>query len=314
MGASFQNESVTDNKLKGEGMSIVNGSIEHFLLYRLGKLQETHFPEHDLIIYYGPIEFWAKNLFRQQLEAYAQSDDGCKSSLLIILNTGGGSAEIVEKMVEMSRHFYSDVDFLVPDYAMSAGTIWCMSGNKIYMDYSSSLGPIDPQVLNNDGKWVPALGYLDKCNELIARSANGDILSNAEIVMLNSLDLASLRAYEQARDLSVSLLKKWLVEFKFRDWNHHRTTQEKLGQMVTSEEKTQRAEEIAQLLSDNNRWHSHSRMIGIKTLQNDLKLEIDDYTNDTELRADINMLHDFCNDYIHKMNKLVLVGSKHRLS
>mgnify|MGYP005748375651 CR=1 FL=1 len=294
-------------------MSIVNGSVEQFLLDRLGYIQDQHFPDSDVITYYGPIEYWSKNLFRQQLEAFSQSDSGNKKNLLIILNTGGGSAEVVEKMVEMTRHFYTNVDFLVPDLAMSAGTIWCMSGNRIFMDYSSSLGPIDPQVQNNEGKWVPALGYLDKCNELISRSSNGQTLSNAELVMLNTLDLASLRAYEQARDLSISLLKKWLVEFKFRDWNNHRSCPHKRGQVVTADEKSQRAEEIAQMLSDNNRWHSHGRMIGIKTLQNDLKLEIDDFTGNTTLRNDVNMLHDFCNDYMYKMNRIVLVGSKHRL-
>ncbi|RUO39616.1 serine dehydrogenasease [Pseudidiomarina aestuarii] len=293
-------------------MSIVNGSVENALRDKLTELQQEHFSNHDVIIYYGPIEFWAKNLFRQQLEEHGKNAER-KNNLLVILHTGGGSAESVEKMVEMSRHFYENIDFLVPDVAMSAGTIWCMSGNKIYMDYSSSLGPIDPQVQNNDGKWVPALGYLDKCNELIARSSGGGVLSNAEIIMLNSLDLASLRAYEQARDLSISLLKKWLVEFKFRDWSEHRSTPAKLGQPVTDDEKAERAEEIAQLLSDNNRWHSHSRMLGIKTLQNELKLEIDDYTDNADLRLAINRLHDFCVDYTHKMNKMVLVGSKYEL-
>ena len=46
---------------------------------------------------------------------------------------------------------------------MSAGTILCMSGDKIFMDYASILGPIDPQVPTPDtGDYVPALGYLDK--------------------------------------------------------------------------------------------------------------------------------------------------------
>ena len=290
-------------------MNNVNGSVDTFLKFRIQTIQEEHFKDHDIIAYYGPIEFWAKNLFRQQLESCASSEDR-KPRLLIILQTGGGSAETVEKMVEMSRNFYDCVDFLVPDVAMSAGTIWCMSGNKIYMDYSSSLGPIDPQVRNSEGKWVPALGYLDKCNELIEKS-HAEQLSNAELVMLNNLDLASLRNYEQARDLSVSLLKKWLVEFKFQDWTQHRTATDKIGEPVTTPEKQERAEEIARILSDNNRWHSHSRMISMKTLQEELRLEIDDYSNDTELRVSINMLHDFCMDYLHKMNKIVLVGSKH---
>ncbi|MDT3282204.1 MULTISPECIES: SDH family Clp fold serine proteinase [Shewanella] len=293
-------------------MSIVNGSVDSFLRFRLESLQNEHFPDSDVIVYYGPIEFWSKDLFRRQLEACAANEQ--KEKLLIILQTGGGSAETVEKMVEMSRHFYQQVNFLVPDVAMSAGTIWCMSGDKIYMDYSSSLGPIDPQVLNNEKKWVPALGYLDKCNELIQKSASGTPLCNAELVMLNSLDLASLRNYEQARDLSVSLLKKWLVDFKFKDWRIHRSDGPKKEQPVTVAEKEERASEIAKMLSDNNRWHSHGRMIGIKTLQRELKLEIDDYTQNNSLRESINMLHDFCSDYIHKMGRVVLVCSKYGVS
>lgn len=33
----------------------------------------------------------------------------------------------------------------------------------------SVLGPIDPQVKNKEGNFVPALGYLDKVNELIEK-------------------------------------------------------------------------------------------------------------------------------------------------
>jgi hypothetical protein len=109
-------------------------------------------------------------------------------------------------------------------------------------------------------------------------------------------------------------LKKWLVEFKFKDWTQHRSDPTKTGQNVTITEKEERAAEIALMLSDNNRWHSHGRMIGIKTLQNELKLEIDDYTNNEELRVSVNNLHDFCNDYIQKMGLVVLVCSKYGVS
>ncbi len=289
-------------------MSILDDSILSFFKINLKQLNDTHFPDHDVIVYYGPIEIWAKDLFRNQLESLRQANSD-KDNLLIILQTGGGSAETVEKMVDMSRHFYDHVCFLIPDVAMSAGTIWCMSGDKIMMDYSSSLGPIDPQVLNSENKWVPALGYLDKCDELINKSTGGTALSTAELVLLNSLDLASLRGYEQARDLTKSLLTTWLVKYKFKDWTHHRTDPTKLNQPVTNNEKIQRADTIADDLSDNSRWHSHGRMIGIKTLQDELRLEIDDFTNNTALRQDINKLHDVCNDYRHKTNMHVLVGT-----
>ena len=63
---------------------------------------------------------------------------------MVFLNTPGGNAEIVEKLVEIIRFHYKELYFVVPDEAMSAGTIFCLAGDKIFMDYSSSLGPIDP--------------------------------------------------------------------------------------------------------------------------------------------------------------------------
>lgn len=72
-------------------------------------------------------------------------------------------------MVNVIRHHYEELYFIVPDSAMSAGTIFCMAGDKIYMDYSSSLGPIDSQVFNGNNL-VPALGYLDKVEELVTKS------------------------------------------------------------------------------------------------------------------------------------------------
>jgi hypothetical protein len=165
-------------------------------------------------------------------------------------------------MVSVVRHHYATVNFIVPDYAMSAGTIFCMSGDKIFMDYSSALGPIDPQVLSSDGNgYVAALGYLDKVQEITAKQ----MLSPADVVFLRSLDLGKLALYEQAKNLSVSLLKKWLVAYKFKDWTVHRTTG--AGTPVSLQEKEGRAEEIAAALSDNKRWHMHGRALSVERLK-----------------------------------------------
>ena len=155
----------------------------------------------------------------------------------------------VEKLVEIVRFHYAEVFFVVPDEAMSAGTIFCMSGDKIYMDYTSSLGPIDPQI-HNGKDWVPALGYLDQVERMIKRSASGE-LTDAELLIFQTQDLAMLSRYEQAKNLTITLLKKWLVEYKFKDWLTHQTAPALLGQPVTHEQRVARAEEIATLLSDN---------------------------------------------------------------
>lgn len=97
----------------------------------------------------------------------------------------------------------------------------------------------------------------------------------------------------------MSLLKKWLVEFKFKTWTAHRTSG--VGTPVTQREKEARAEEIANLLCDNNAWHSHGRFLGIGTLKSIVKLEIEDYSSDLSLR---NVIREYHDTLIENMNRI----------
>ena len=246
--------------------------------------------------------------FRDSVERIAERDEK-RAAIGLCLTTPGGEAEAVERMVEVIRHHYDAFYALVPNTAMSAGTIFCMAADRIYMDYSSALGPIDPQVPDRDNRvLVPALGYLDKVEELIQKSADNTI-SPAEFQMLQSLDLAMLRFYEQAKDLSINLLKKWLAEYKFKNWTHHRTTNP--GSEVTPEERIERAREIATKLSDNNRWHSHGRMIGMGTLRSEMRLEIEDFSEDAELHVAIRQYADTLTGYIERNGQNFVIFNRH---
>jgi membrane-bound ClpP family serine protease len=165
----------------------------------------------DVALYFGPIFPSIEKRFRDFIEELKNTQTGetARNRLAIVLNSPGGSEETVEKLVEIVRYHYAEVHFVIPDEAMSAGTIFAMSGDAIFMDYTSALGPIDPQV-------------------------------------------------------------------------------------------KQRAEEIATLLADNKIWHSHGRKIGVKTLQNLLRLEIVDYSADNDLRSKILAYSEFITDYINR--------------
>ncbi len=275
-------------------MQPLDETIKEAVTHRLVEL-EKHL-EGDGAFYYGSIDAGVIRPFRDFIEKMAAASACGGKRLILLLNSPGGSAEAAEKMVEVIRHHYTEVYFVVPDFALSAGTILCMSGDRIYMDYSSSLGPIDPQVWNGKD-WVPALGYLDKVEQLLDKAARGQ-LTNAEFLMLQSQDLALLSRYEQARDLTVTLLKKWLVEYKFRDWTTHATDPQKKGQPVTLAEKQERAEEIARILGNNKQWHSHARMIGPGTLTQELRLRINDYSNDSTLRVLVRSYNELLTQYI----------------
>ncbi len=284
-------------------MRLFDQTIKDQLSDRLSAL-EQHF-DGDVISYYGEISPGVTKAFRDFIEKLKEART---SRLIVFLNTPGGSAETVEKMVEIMRFHYTEVYFVVPDFAMSAGTILCMSGDKIFMDYSSSLGPIDPQV-HNGKEWVPALGYLDKVEQLLAKARDGTI-TRAEFLVFQSLDLAMLSRYEQARDLTVTLLKKWLVQYKFKDWEIHGTTPVTRGHRVTQEDKQRRAEEIAKDLGDNKLWHSHGRMISATTLHARLRLKIDDYSTDAKLRQLVRSYNDLLIEYILRSSYPLFMHSR----
>lgn len=186
-------------------MNNVQTIIKSLLNDKLKKLEE-HL-NGDIFCFYGSIndgfEIFIKGLIE---DLAAEIPITKRERLIVILTTGGGSAIAVDRWVDIIRQHYKIVDFIVPDYAYSAGTIFCMSGDNIYMDYASALGPIDPQVQNKEGKFVPALGYLDKVNEAIEKSRNKTI-TEVEYLMIKDLDLAELRLYEQAKELTIELLK-----------------------------------------------------------------------------------------------------------
>lgn len=286
--------------------NLVSNTSEEYIQYILKTISEKHFNKSDIIAYMGGIDdrvsipLWKRSIEKNGITA---NERGI-TSLVILLSTHGGSVNAVEKMVEITRYFYEEIYFVIYSEAMSAGTVWAMSGDKIYMSYASSLGPIDPQVPDEAGRYIPALGTLDKVNEIINRSSNG-LVTQAELMQLQKISLGMIRFYEQARDLSIALLQKWLVKYKFKDWNIH----ESKRTPVTEEDKKNRAKEIAESLSDNNIWHSHGRYIGIETLQDTLNLKIDDFSKNSDMISKCDIVDNLLKELMIINQQMVLVVS-----
>lgn len=284
-------------------------AIHNLLTVKLLDLEELF--ESDILTHYGPIYEADDSGILKIVEELANDKDK-RERLTIILTTEGGSATAVERYVNIIRKHYKEINFIIPDYAYSAGTIFCMSGDNIYMDYYSVLGPIDPQVRNKEGNFVPAFGYLDKVNEMIKKAKDGD-LTEAEFLIFKDIDLAEIRAYEQAKELTIALLKKWLVKYKFKNWTTHKTNPKLKGKKVTMNEKEERAEFIADRLSDNNIWKSHGRPINIEALNKELRLIIIDYGEDTNMKTLIRSYHDLLSDYVLKNKSPIFVHTRRHI-
>jgi len=280
----------------------------HFLGEMNGRLGERM--RGDCIFVNCPLQPPLDDEFRVAIENLRKTSE--QKHLTVMLETRGGFMETVERMVEVMRKHYDLVSFVVPNYAYSAGTILVLSGDRIYMDYYSVLGPIDPQYLSEDGKgYVPGSGYLAKFKELAeainrskSRSANAN---RAELnYLVNKFDPAKLFEIEQSIKHGQSLIAKWLPKYKFKNW----TKTQRRGRRVTAKMREARAAAIAKTLGAAEKWHSHGRGISMRDLEGDeIGLQIDDFGEDNILSETIRNYHGLCVDYWS--NKLGYQGYIH---
>lgn len=113
----------------------------------------------NIIVYYSA---WLQNEHIQTGHAngFAVSDNDKTSfmaaiggmsdktaGLDLILHTPGGDVAATESLIDYLRSLFgTDVRVIVPQLALSAGTIIALSSKEIMMGKQSSLGPIDPQL------------------------------------------------------------------------------------------------------------------------------------------------------------------------
>jgi len=281
--------------------------VSDLVVHQLGVfLQEAERAfEGDVIQLRAAMRMGVDDAVRSTIETLRETSDE-RERLVVFLETPGGSIEVVERLYNVARRHYNLVDFVIPNYAYSAGTILALSGDRIFMDYYSILGPIDPQIESEDGKFVPGMGYLAKFRE-ISETANAmnrafqqdkGPFPQAEIAyLLKRFDPAKLFHIEQATEHAKSLLRAWLPRHKFKNWN---STAER-GVPVTNEMKEKRANDIAEALGDAEKWHSHGRGITKDDLQSDdIKLLVDDFSEDDAMnkvvRPYYELFTDFCNN------------------
>ena len=257
----------------------------------------------DAICFNGPLLFGVDDVLRNLVEKkHAQNPQ--HANLVFLLTTEGGYIEPVQRIVDLLRRHYSPIDFVIPNYAYSAGTVLALSGDAIHMDYCSRLGPIDPQTEIRDKKMVPALGYLEKYNELLKKAqSHPPTITMAEVQILLNFDQAELHKYEQERELSITLLKDWLVRYKFKNWKRTQTRNIK----VTNQMRTRRASLIATELNKTKKWHTHGYGISKDVLTNDLRLLIDDFGANAARSRFIRDYHDLMADYMIRRSAIGVV-------
>lgn len=253
------------------------------------------------------------DVIRTAIEDLVESQDAPPSRLSVVLETGGGYVEVVERIVSVFRRHYAEVDFVIPNFAYSAGTILAMSGDEIYMDYYSVLGPIDPQ-LRVEGATVPGLGYISKYNDLVEEinsTEEGENEKKAQLFyLIKRFDPALLFNIEQSIEHSKALITDWLPKHKFKNWSVTETRKAP----VTDEDKRIRAERIASALGDVDRWHSHGRGISMAELEGEsIGIKVADFGANPQHSQHIRHYSGLLKDYMGKRGLPAAVHTRNRL-
>ena len=123
----------------------------------------------------------------------------------VLLNSPGGSATATYKMILALRQYVDDVEVLVPRYAKSAATLFCLGADTIYMGREGELGPLDPQILDRtgSGRRVSALESFQALEQLLEHSMDsyGTIMR-----MLRNAPMDILQSMEQAQPLFAAMV------------------------------------------------------------------------------------------------------------
>ena len=142
------------------------------------------------------------------------------TDLDIILHSPGGSPVATEAIVKYLRKKFTNIRIIVPQGAMSAGTMLACAGNRIVMGKHSFLGPIDPQFIlptplsPGASRMVPAQAILDQF-DLAKKECKDSQTLGPWLPILSQFGPALIIECKNAIALSKTLVKDWLTKYMF---------------------------------------------------------------------------------------------------
>lgn len=145
-------------------------------------------------------------------------------NLDLLLHTPGGSPEAAADIIRVCRSYSKKFRVIVPNAAMSAGTLIAMGSDEIIMSDTSNLGPIDPQMIFVQSKDMaimrPAKSFIDAYIDLInkARSSIANKLPATPFLhLLDKQDPSWIIECIRARNATENLAKEQLKANMLKD-------------------------------------------------------------------------------------------------
>lgn len=161
----------------------------------------------------------------------------------LILHTPGGSIAATQSIVHyLHKMFGTDIRAIIPQVAMSAGTMIACSCEEIIMGAHSSLGPIDPQIQGR-----PAYGILHEFRKALKEIKADPAAVHIWRPILSQYEPTLLTECENAIKWSNDFVTRQLKSVMFRKESRKNATD--------------KAKKIVKALTDFRKNGSHSRHI-----------------------------------------------------
>lgn len=199
------------------------------------------------------------SIIDEDVQGFMEAIHGLKGDQLdLLLHTGGGSAEATDAIVSYLRQKFKNVRIIIPQAAMSAGTMLACSADEIIMGRHSFIGPIDPQFILQTSvgiQAVPAHAIIEQFEKAQKEIADNPKLLNSWLPMLSQYGPALLIQCKNQIEFGQQLVEGWLNEYMFHGSD---------GNI---------AKKVAEYLSNHSNFKTHSKHINIKEAQ-DLGLKV----------------------------------------
>ena len=169
----------------------------------------------------------------------------CSKGLTLVLHTPGGVTNAAESIVSYIRAKFTDVEVIVPAFAISAGTMISLSAERIVMGRQSQLGPIDPQMGVGAGGNVSARAVTEQFDRAKSEVLKDVATAHIWAPIVQSLGPALLQEAQNALDYSQRMVARWLTKGMFKG----------------DPEATEKGEQVAHHFNDASTHKSHGRRI-----------------------------------------------------
>ena len=191
----------------------------------------------------------------------------------LILHTPGGETGATESLVDYLRKMFgNDIRAIVPQLALSAGTMIACACDSILMGKQSSLGPIDPQ-LNG----LSANGIIEEFKQAFNECKGDPVKIPLWQPIIAKYTPTLIGESQKAISWSEKMVKEWLIT----------------GMLRKTEDKETKADKIIKELGDHTLTKSHTRHLSASKC-NDIGLKIKMFEDNQEFQDAVLTVHHAC--------------------